>query len=51
MLLDPTRDHTPSTVMVFAWIMGPCHSKSRTPAFRSPRYPPRDKLPTHGQLL
>ena len=50
-LLDPTRHQRPSTTAVLACIMGPCHSKIRTPASRSARYPPRERLPTQGQLL
>ena len=50
-LLDPMRLQTPSATAVFAWIMGPCHSNSRTPAFSRSRYPPRARLPTRGQLL
>ncbi len=50
-LLEPTRDQKPSATAVFAWIMGPSHSKSRTPASSSGRYPARDIPPTMGQLL
>ena len=36
-LVEPTRAHLPSTTEVFAWIIGPFHSKTRTPASRSAR--------------
>ena len=41
----------PSMTEVLAWIMAPCHSKSRTPDSRRKRYPARDTVPTNGQLL